>query len=61
MNDIIKIDHLCKNFGDVKAVQDLCFRVKEGELFAFLGVTAQANLPPSILCVVSYQRIAAAL
>ena len=25
--------------GEVKAVQDLSFRVKEGELFAFLGIT----------------------
>lgn len=38
MNDIIKIDNLYKNFGEVKAVQDLSFKVKEGELFAFLGV-----------------------
>ena len=38
MNDQIKIDHLSKCFGAVKAVQDLSFRVKEGELFAFLGV-----------------------
>ena len=34
MKDIIKIDHLSKSFGDVKAVHDLSFRVKEGELFA---------------------------
>lgn len=38
MRDIITIDHLSKHFGEVKAVQDLSFRVKEGELFAFLGV-----------------------
>ena len=38
MNNIIEIDHLSKTFGEVKAVQDLSFRVKEGELFAFLGV-----------------------
>lgn len=37
MSDIIQIEHLNKSFGDVKAVQDLSFRVKEGELFAFLG------------------------
>ena len=35
---IIKIDNLNKSFGDVKAVKDLSFRVKKGELFAFLGV-----------------------
>ena len=51
MNDIIKIDHLCKNFGDVKAVQDLCFRVKEGELFAFLGVNgAGKSTTINIMC-----------
>ena len=38
MSDIIKIDSLYKSFGEVKAVQDLSFKVKEGELFAFLGV-----------------------
>ena len=39
MNNIIEIGHLCKSFGDVQAVRDLSFRVKEGELFAFLGVS----------------------
>ena len=38
MRDIITIDHLSKQFGEVKAVQALSFRVREGELFAFLGV-----------------------
>ena len=38
MRDIITIDHLSKHFSEVKAVQDLSFRVREGELFAFLGV-----------------------
>lgn len=33
----IEINHLYKFFGDVKAVNDLSFRVKTGELFAFLG------------------------
>ena len=51
MNDIIKIDHLCKSFGDVNAVQDLCFRVKEGELFAFLGVNgAGKSTTINIMC-----------
>ena len=34
--DMIKITHLKKSFGDVKAVNDLSFQVKKGELFAFL-------------------------
>ena len=38
MSNIIEIEHLNKHFGEIQAVQDLSFRVKEGELFAFLGV-----------------------
>ena len=49
--DIIRIDHLNKTFGDVKAVNDLSFRVKKGELFAFLGVNgAGKSTTISILC-----------
>ena len=51
MKDIIRIDHLSKSFGDVKAVQDLSIRVKEGELFAFLGVNgAGKSTTINILC-----------
>ncbi len=38
MCDIIKIENLCKSYGQVKAVDNLSFKVKKGELFAFLGV-----------------------
>jgi len=51
MKNIIEIQHLCKSFGEVKAVQDLSFRVKEGELFAFLGLNgAGKSTTISILC-----------
>ncbi len=51
MSDIIKIDHLCKRFGSVEAVRDLSFRVKRGELFAFLGINgAGKSTTISILC-----------
>lgn len=51
MDNIIQIDRLCKHFGDVKAVQDLSFRVKAGELFAFLGVNgAGKSTTINILC-----------
>ena len=51
MGDIIQIEHLHKCFGDIKAVQDLSFRVKEGELFAFLGVNgAGKSTTINILC-----------
>ncbi len=38
MNNIIKVENLCKSYGKVKAVKDVSFNVKEGDLFAFLGV-----------------------
>ena len=51
MEDIIKIEHLDKSFGDLKAVCDLSFRVKSGELFAFLGVNgAGKSTTINIMC-----------
>ena len=51
MENIIAIDHLSKSFGAVQAVRDLSFRVKEGELFAFLGVNgAGKSTTINILC-----------
>ena len=48
---MIEIDHLYKSFGDVKAVQDLSFRVREGELFAFLGINgAGKSTTINIMC-----------
>lgn len=35
---VIEIENLKKSFKEVKAVNDLSFKVKKGELFAFLGV-----------------------
>lgn len=51
MHDMIKIDSLSKSFGEIKAVQDLSLRVKEGELFAFLGVNgAGKSTTINIMC-----------
>ena len=51
MKKIIEINNLYKSFGDVKAVQDLSFCVKEGELFAFLGVNgAGKSTTINIIC-----------
>ncbi len=51
MENIIQISHLHKSFQEVRAVVDLSFRVKEGELFAFLGVNgAGKSTTISILC-----------
>ena len=47
----IEIKHLYKAFGEVKAVNDLSFRVKTGELFAFLGENgAGKSTTISIIC-----------
>lgn len=51
MANIIEIEHLSKSFGPVHAVQDLSFRVEEGQLFAFLGVNgAGKSTTISIMC-----------
>ncbi len=51
MSNIIEIKSLNKSFGQVKAVQDLSFHVKQGELFAFLGVNgAGKSTTISIMC-----------
>lgn len=51
MENIIEINGLNKRFGDVQAVRDLSFRVKKGELFAFLGVNgAGKSTTINIMC-----------
>lgn len=51
MKPIIQINHLSKSFGNVKAVQDLSFHVKTGELFAFLGINgAGKSTTINIMC-----------
>lgn len=50
-NSIIKIEGLHKRFGDVEAVKNLSFEVREGELFAFLGVNgAGKSTTINIMC-----------
>ena len=51
MENIIEINGLNKSFGDIHAVRDLSFRVKKGELFAFLGVNgAGKSTTINIMC-----------
>ncbi len=51
MKKIIEIESLEKSFGDIKAVQNISFSVREGELFAFLGVNgAGKSTTISIIC-----------
>ena len=40
---VIEIENLHKSFKEIKAVDGLSFSVREGELFAFLGVNGAGN------------------
>ncbi|MCD8294035.1 MAG: ATP-binding cassette domain-containing protein [Clostridia bacterium] len=35
--EVIKVDHLTKDYGSGRGVFDVCFHVDEGEVFGFLG------------------------
>lgn len=51
MENVIEITNLKKSFKDVIAVNDLSFKVKRGELFAFLGENgAGKSTTISIMC-----------
>ena len=51
MKNIIEINNLTKRYGSLIAVNDLSFKVKEGELFAFLGVNgAGKSTTINIMC-----------
>ena len=51
MNDVIVIDNLSKSYKQLKAVDDLSFRIKRGVLFAFLGINgAGKSTTINIIC-----------
>ena len=51
MENVIEIQHLVKDFKNVRAVNDLSFKVKKGEFFDFLGVNgAGKSTTISIMC-----------
>lgn len=51
MTNAIEIKELCKSFGTVRAVDNISFKVRKGELFAFLGINgAGKSTTISIIC-----------
>ena len=51
MEDIIQVKNLKKYFKEVKAVDDISFRVKRGQLYGFLGVNgAGKSTTINMLC-----------
>ena len=47
-NYVIIADGLTKKFGTFTATDRISFRVKEGEIFGFLGPMVPARLPPCV-------------
>ena len=51
MKDIIVLKSLSKNYGDINAVKEISFSIKEGSFFAFLGPNgAGKSTTINILC-----------
>jgi len=51
MEEILRITNVSKSFGKVKAVDNISFKVKKGEMFAYLGVNgAGKSTTISMIC-----------
>ena len=51
MDEVIKIKNLYKSYGQVKAVNNINFKVKKGEFFSFLGINgAGKSTTISMIC-----------
>jgi len=52
--NVITVDNLRKHYGNVKAVDDISFEVREGEIFGFLGPNG-AGKTTTIECIEGYR------
>lgn len=55
MDDVIKVEHLSKTYGDLKAVDNLSFSVKSGTVFGLLGANG-AGKSTTIECVLGTKK-----
>lgn len=56
METAVRVEHLVKRFGEIKAVDDISFRIGKGELFGFLGVNgAGKSTTVNMLCTLYEQ------
>lgn len=53
--DKIRINNLCKNYGDIKAVSNLTLSVKDGEIFGLLGANG-AGKSTTIECILGTKK-----
>lgn len=55
MDYVIKINHLKKNYGKLKAVDGIDIEVKKGEVFGFLGPNG-AGKSTTIRCMMGFNN-----
>lgn len=58
MTFAIKVENLCKQYGEQQAVKGISFTVEQGTLFAFLGENgAGKSTTIEILCTLLKNRV----
>lgn len=55
MQDVIKVEHLSKSYGKLKAVDDFSFSVKRGKVFGLLGANG-AGKSTTIECILGTKK-----
>ncbi len=55
MTDAVRVEHLKKSYGSVKAVEDISFNVQKGEIFALLGPNGSGKTT-TIRCLCSLSK-----
>ena len=45
---LLRVEHLCQYFGPTKAVDDVSFDIKRGEVFGLVGESGCGKPPPAV-------------